>query len=70
MRFNFSGYSAFFELIAKNGNVQKIGKGVVLRAQKLTRPPFRPKKNILKYRVYGIQKKRLCNTIPMKQSIN
>ena len=31
-------------MIAKNENFQKIGKVVVLRAQKTTRPPFRPKK--------------------------
>ena len=43
MHFNFSGYFAFFEMIAKKENFQKIGEGVVLRAQKSTRPPFRPK---------------------------
>ena len=43
MRFNFSSYFAFFEMIAKKENFQKIGEGVVLRAQKSTRPPFRPK---------------------------
>ena len=31
-------------MIATNENFQKIGKVVVLRAQKSTRPPFRPKK--------------------------
>jgi hypothetical protein len=61
MRFNFSVYFAFFEMIAKNENFQKTGKAVVLRAQQLTRPPFWPKINILKYGVYGI---------PTKQSIN
>ena len=45
MRFNFSGYFEFFEMIAKNENFQKIGKVVVLRGQKITRPPFRPRKN-------------------------
>ena len=44
MRFDFSGYFAFFGMIAKNENFQKIGDGVVLRAPKSTRPPFRPKK--------------------------
>jgi hypothetical protein len=34
MCFNFSGYFAFFEMIAKNEKFQKIGKGVVLRIQK------------------------------------
>jgi hypothetical protein len=27
MRFNFSGYFAFIEMIAKNGNFKKMGKG-------------------------------------------
>ena len=62
MRFNFSGYFAFSEMIAKNENFQKIGKN--------WRPPFRPKENIFKYMVYGIEKNRLCNTVPTKQSIN
>ena len=70
MRFNFSGYFAFFEMIAKNEKFQKIMKGVVLCNQKFMRTPFRPKKNILEYWVYGIQKNGLGNTVPTKQSIN
>ena len=33
-------------------------------------PPLRPKKNILQYRLYYIQKNRLCNTVSTKQSVN
>jgi hypothetical protein len=40
MHFKFSGYFAFFEMISKNENFQKIGKGVVLRAQKLPHHPL------------------------------
>jgi hypothetical protein len=57
-------------MIAKNKKIQKKVKGVVLRAQKLTRPPLDRKKNILKFRVYGIQKIQLGNNVPTKQSIN
>jgi hypothetical protein len=57
MRFNFSGYFALFEMIAKNKKNPKIGKGVVLRVQKLTPPPLSPKENILKNRVYSF----FCN---------
>ena len=44
--------------------------GVSIFTQNLTRPPLRQKKNILKYRVYCIQKNRLCNTVSTKQSVN
>ena len=44
--------------------------GMSIFTQNLTRPPLRRKQNILKYRVYCIQKNRLCNTVSTKQSIN
>ena len=44
--------------------------GMRIFTRKLTRPPFRAKKNIHKYRVYGIQKNRLGNTVSTKQSVN
>jgi hypothetical protein len=41
MRYIFSGYFAFFEMIAKKQkNIRKYGKGVVLRAQKLRNFPL------------------------------
>jgi len=40
MGFNFSGYFEFFEMIAKYETFQKIGKGMILHAQKLTCPLF------------------------------
>ena len=44
--------------------------GMSIFTQNLTRPPLSRKKNILKYRVYCIQKNRLCNTVSTKQSVN
>ena len=44
--------------------------GMSIFTQNLTRPPLRRKKNILKYRVYCIQKNRLCNTVSTKQLVN
>ena len=44
--------------------------GMSIFTQNLTRPPLRRKTNILKYRVYCIQKNRLCNTVSTKQSVN
>jgi hypothetical protein len=49
---------------------QKWVLGMSIFTQNLTRPPLRRKQNILKYRVYCIQKNRLCNTVSTKQSIN
>ena len=42
MCFNFSGSLEFLMMNANKENFQKIGKVVVLRVQKSTRPPFRP----------------------------
>ena len=44
--------------------------GMRILTGKLTRPPFRAKKNIHKYRVYHIQKNRLDNTVSTKQLVN
>ena len=35
-----------------------------------THPPFRPEKNLLRYRLYCIQKNRHCNTGPTQQSVS
>ena len=44
--------------------------GMSIFTQNLTQPPLRRKQNILKYRVYCIQKNRLCNTVSTNQSVN
>ena len=49
---------------------KKLVLGMRIFTRKLTRPPFRAKKNIHKYKVYCIQKNRLGNTISTKQSVN
>ena len=43
---------------------------IVLKASKNLQAPPLGKKKVLKYRVYYIQKKRLCNNVSMQWSIN
>ena len=50
----------------KSSRLKKMG----IFTQKLTWPPLRPQQNILKYRLYCIQKNRLWNTVSTKKYVN
>ena len=49
-------------------NLQKMGSGYEHFHPKFDSAPLKAKKIILKYRVYCIQKNRLCNTVSTKKS--